>query len=305
MGNLELAVTAYERANQIDINRYQSGITFGYLLSNLSTGCQNISETYAYLGNLEGCLTASLEALDWIQKDVSVPAKLALEGDESTSTKLTQERDASAYIARAYELRGNWEKAKEWLNRALYLQTQFKPEYLHLYGLRGIWEAEYYQYFEENLSVAGNILLENIQICSSRRWIDRQSRSCSSLAIIRIKEHRGQEAEHLAQEALNLSYTTKDYAAQIEALATMGLVQKNLGNIGNAKQHLLQGLDIALKGKYRLHEIDLRLVLTELYMDSEQNYRAEKEIRYASELAYQTGYKLKDRVLTYFLQKLK
>lgn len=268
LGRLREAETMYHRGVTIAVE--------AEMLREQLHGSENLVEVSTYLGFLKSA---------GIHADNAV--RLAEELNEGLSEP-GELRDALAYRAWSFHLRGELEKAKADFARAEELQLGIDPDKPYLWSLYGIWHADHLRLTDNLDKAEANIkrILKDSEDGQALDDISQCRRLLGDIASARAEHDR---ARRNYAEALKLARNMSETTVLLEALLARGRWAATAFP-EEARSDLDEALYYARGGSYGLYETDARIGLARLEKSEGNKDGALKEARQAAALAKKFRY---------------
>jgi tetratricopeptide (TPR) repeat protein len=264
LGRLRDAETMYHRGVTIAVE--------AEMLREQLYGSENLVEVSSYLGFLKN---ASIHADNAVRlaEELSEPKEL---------------RDALAYRAWIFHLRGNLEKAKADFAKAEELQIGIDPDKPYLWSLYGIWHADHLR-LTNNLDKAEANIKRILKDSEEGRALDDISQCRRLLGDIASARADHDAARQDYAAALKLARNMSETTVLLEALLARGRWAA-IAFPNEARSDLDEALYYARGGSYGLYETDARIGLARLEKSAGNKDRALKEAQQAAELAKKFRY---------------
>lgn len=232
----------------------------------------NLAELRAHLG----LLAASID-------EARVAVALARKGASNF-----EECQALAQLAWASHLLGDLGVARETFERAQALEREANAAIQYLYGNRGIMHADHLQRAGDR-AYARRITEANLRVCKIGNWlkvISQCHRVLGDLDAYAEHDHSAQQHYH---EALMMAQNISFRPALIEVLIARGRwAARHDGKL--ARSDLDQALDLAVRGGYRIYEMDARIGLAWAHLVAGDRSTAQGEAKCVKQLSAEMGY---------------
>jgi tetratricopeptide (TPR) repeat protein len=168
-----------------------------------------------------------------------------------------------------------------------------------LYGLRGIWHADYLLR-QGHPGKASSLIMSNLRISGNRSMKQDFVRCYRVLGDIAAQEGKHEEAQNLFDEAVKNSHTLSFKPVLVEALIARGrwtarvkleAPEKQLQtNLQHSFSDLREALALATRSGYRIYEADVRVALAWAHLASGDPARARAEAERARAMSEAMGY---------------
>ncbi|BAB77828.1 alr0304 [Nostoc sp. PCC 7120 = FACHB-418] len=265
VGRIEKAPTFYERANAIALNRQD--------WENASAGYQNLAEQHIYLGNLSASTDAAKEALNLAHR----------------SPNKRHECNSLALKGWAVNLQGDNKTADKAFLQAEALEQKIDSSELYLYGLRGIWHADYLLRVGSR-NDARQMTEANLESCQRNNWVNSISRCHRVLGDLDADAGQNENAREHYNEALKIARSISHRPVLIEALLARGRWAARRGEVAAARGDLEEALNYACTGGYRIYEADIRVALGWMHLANHNYSAATAEAKKARLMSDEMGY---------------
>jgi tetratricopeptide (TPR) repeat protein len=272
LGRLQDALHVYERSKAI--------VSLEKDLVSASITCQNLAEAHAYLGQLGASVDTARQALAYARE----------------ANDMRQECDSLAYVARAAYLLGDTNEAGTLFAQAEELQGILEPDRPYLYGLRGLWHAEYLWRTGDS-GRAENITERNLTICEDMGWQEKISQCHRLLTDMYASVAEHEQASIHYHQAVEIAQLVSHRPVMIEALLGRGrwvARYKPLTGVeasgGSIFGDLDEALSYAREGDYRIHEADIRVAMAWVHLINGDSSTAQAEAERARQMSKQMGY---------------
>jgi tetratricopeptide (TPR) repeat protein len=264
LGRLREAETMYHRGVTIAVE--------AEMLREQLYGSENLVEVSSYLGFLKNASIHGDNAVR-LAEELNEPEEL---------------RDALAYRAWIFHLRGNLEKAEADFAKAEELQVGIDPDKPYLWSLYGIWHADHLR-LTDNLDKAEANIKRILKDSEEGRALDDISQCRRLLGDIASARADHDAARQDYAEALKLARNMSETTVLLEALLARGRWAA-IAFPEEARSDLDEALYYARGGSYGLYEADARIGLARLEKSEGNKDRALKEAQRAGELATKFRY---------------
>ncbi len=246
--------------------------------NNLSIIYLNLSGIYRDLGELKAMKRSAEQAL--------VQSRLVVGERE----RKQEERDGNSYLGWANYLLGEVEKVDEAFKQAEVLGQEIDSDKQYLYGLRGMWHADYLQRVGQ-ADYARNVTDANLEICRSQGWRGDWSRCHRVLGDLDADIGEYETAGEHYEKAVTIAGRLEHVDVKIEAWLARGRwYAKHMNDPASALADLEQALTMALNGEYRIREADIRVALAWAYKAAGDPDKARMEAYVAKGMSQEIGY---------------
>ena len=241
IGSLKIAATFIEKKIAIAVQSDD--------YPNASQGHILLSELNYYLGNLDKCI---------------LNAKKALEYSEKAKKDKHHIRSSLARLAWGYHLIGKLDIAKQNFEKAKKMTHEINNNDTNLFSSAGIFHSDHLL-LTKNTEQALEISQFNLEKSIKMSWPEDISLCYRAIGDIKFSSGEYEQAKENYDTAVSLARTISRRDVLIEALIARGRWFLKNEILDSAFIDLNEGLGYAIDGDYKIYEMTLRLLISEIF----------------------------------------